>query len=130
MKKLTKDAYEECKNCHYLANLFHTSGLILYLQKASENQRFSDVLRGYRKRTVPWNGLKRSHITLSKILMTKSWKIFFFFCLKRKWLCGMKVQNNSFNARYNMSLVSYLKSKLWSYVDEERLRLVGSESKH
>ena len=43
--------------CQLLLNPFHANGLILYLLKTSENQRFSDVFRGYRKRPVAWNGL-------------------------------------------------------------------------
>ena len=38
-------------------NLFHATGLFLYPLKTSENQRFSDVFRAYRKRAVVWNGL-------------------------------------------------------------------------
>ena len=37
---------------------FHVTGLFLYLLKISENQRFSDVFRGCRKRLVVWNGPK------------------------------------------------------------------------
>ena len=36
---------------------FHATGLILYPLKTSENQMFSDVFRGYRKRSVAWNRL-------------------------------------------------------------------------
>ena len=39
-------------------NLFHATGLFLYPLKTSENQRFLDIFRGYRKRPVTWNGLK------------------------------------------------------------------------
>ena len=39
-------------------NPFQSTGLLLYTMKISQNQRFSDVLRGYRKRQVAWNGLK------------------------------------------------------------------------
>ena len=38
----------------------HATGLFLYPLKASENQRFSDVFKGYRKRPVAWNGLIKS----------------------------------------------------------------------
>ena len=38
-------------------NPFHASGLFWYPLKASENLWFSDVFRGYQKRTVAWNGL-------------------------------------------------------------------------
>ena len=37
---------------------FHTPDLSLYLLKISENQTFSDVFRGYRKRSGAWKGLK------------------------------------------------------------------------
>ena len=33
-------------------NPFHATGLFLYPLKTSENQRFSDVFRGYRTRPV------------------------------------------------------------------------------
>ena len=41
-------------------NPFHTICLFLYPLKTSENQRFFDVFRGYRKRPVAWNGLTHS----------------------------------------------------------------------
>ena len=37
-------------------NPFHTTDLFLYHLKTSENQSFSDVFRGYKKRSVAWNG--------------------------------------------------------------------------
>ena len=40
-----------------LINSVHVTGLFLYPLKTSENQRFSYVFRGYRKRPVAWNGL-------------------------------------------------------------------------
>ena len=39
-------------------NPFQATGLFLYPLKTSENQRFSDVFRGHRKRPVAWNGLR------------------------------------------------------------------------
>ena len=41
----------------YKISPFHATGLFLFPQKISENQMFSDVFRGYRKRSVAWNGL-------------------------------------------------------------------------
>ena len=41
-----------------LLNPFYATGLFLYPLKTSENQRFSDVFMGYRKRPVGRNGLK------------------------------------------------------------------------
>ena len=38
-----------------LLNPFHATDLFLYPRKTSENLRFSDVFRGYRKRPVAWN---------------------------------------------------------------------------
>ena len=38
-------------------NPFHATRLFRYPLKTSENQRFPDVFRGYRKRPVAWNGL-------------------------------------------------------------------------
>ena len=43
-------------SCHYLFR---------YPQKISENQRFSDVFRGYRKRPVEWNGLTLNALRMS-----------------------------------------------------------------
>ena len=43
-------------------NFFHTTDLFQYPLKASENQRFSDVFRVYRKRPVAWNTLKTCKI--------------------------------------------------------------------
>ena len=36
---------------------FHATDLFWYPLKASENLRFSDVFKGYQKRSVVWNGL-------------------------------------------------------------------------
>ena len=36
---------------------FHATDLFWYPLKTSENQRFSDVFRGYQKRSMTWNGL-------------------------------------------------------------------------
>ena len=40
-------------------NPFHATGLFLSPLKTSEIVCLSDILRGYRKRLVAWNGLKR-----------------------------------------------------------------------
>ena len=45
---------------HFGFNPFHVTGLLRYPLKTSENQRFSDVFRGYWKRPVAWNGLRCS----------------------------------------------------------------------
>ena len=42
-------------------NPFHATGLFLYPLK-TENQKFSDVFRGYRKRSVTWNAFIRLQI--------------------------------------------------------------------
>ena len=42
---------------HFQINPFHTTDLFLHLLKISENRRFSDIFRGYRKWLVPLNGL-------------------------------------------------------------------------
>ena len=44
-------------------NPFHATGLFRYPLKTSENQSFSDVFRGYRKRPVAWNGLNVGNIS-------------------------------------------------------------------
>ena len=51
----------------YLFNPCHVTGLFLYTLKTSENQRFSDVFRGYRKRPVAWNRLMRRSTYFSLI---------------------------------------------------------------
>ena len=43
---------------YFFFNPFQGIDFFLYALKASENQRFSDVFSGYRKRPVAWNGLK------------------------------------------------------------------------
>ena len=43
-------------------NPFHATDLFWYPLKTSENQRFSDVFRGYQERSVAWNGLKCNHL--------------------------------------------------------------------
>ena len=36
-------------------NPFHAAGIFLYPLRIPENQRFSDIFRGYRKRPLAWN---------------------------------------------------------------------------
>ena len=54
---------------------FHTTDLFLYPLKTSENQRFSQVFMGYRKRSVTRNGLTKwkyvedRALTLSSIML-------------------------------------------------------------
>ena len=43
----------------FALNPFQVTGLFLYPLKTSENQRFSDVFGGYRKRPVAWSELIR-----------------------------------------------------------------------
>ena len=47
-----------------IINPFYTTGLFLYPLNALENQGFSDVFRGYRKKPVTWNGLSGSMMNL------------------------------------------------------------------
>ena len=39
---------------------FHTTGFLLYSLKTLKKQRFSDVLREYKKKLIAWNGLRRT----------------------------------------------------------------------
>ena len=48
-------------------NPVHVTGLFLYPLKTSENQRFSYIFRGYRKRPVAKNGLNRLILKFSKL---------------------------------------------------------------
>ena len=45
-----------------IVNPNHATGLFLYPLKTLENQRFSDVFRGYKKWLAEWNGLTSSCI--------------------------------------------------------------------
>ena len=56
--------FERCDN----VNSFHATGLFWYPLK-TENQRFSDVFRGHRKRAVPWNGLMSSVDRMKMIIL-------------------------------------------------------------
>ena len=51
---------------HEKVNPFHATDLFSYPLKTSENQRFSDVFRGYQKRSVAWNGLSNNEAELKK----------------------------------------------------------------
>ena len=52
---------------NFLINSFHAAGIFVYTLITSENQRFSDVFRAYRKRPVGWNGLN-SQVNTEKIV--------------------------------------------------------------
>ena len=61
-----------CTACNFWLTHFmslHT-GLFLYSQKTTENQRFSDIFRGYRKRPVAWNRLIICLFSVSMMLST------------------------------------------------------------
>ena len=45
-----------------MVNQFHATSLFRYLLKTSENQRFSNVFRGYRKRPVAWHELMNTEV--------------------------------------------------------------------
>ena len=47
-------------------NSFHTTDLFWYPLKTSENIWFSDVFRGYQKRSEAWNGLKKNKPSILK----------------------------------------------------------------
>ena len=57
--ELDEHQTEYSLRCHNLRQLkpFHVTGILWYPLKPSENQRFSDAFKGYRKRPVAWNGL-------------------------------------------------------------------------
>ena len=56
----TADIFFRTVMSNYNINPFLATDLFWYPLKTSENQRFrfSDVFRGYQKRSVAWNGLK------------------------------------------------------------------------
>ena len=62
-------------NNFFTFNPLHAPVPFLYPLKISENQRFSDVSRGYRNGTLVWNGLKTfqstGYFTKSKVLKEK-----------------------------------------------------------
>ena len=55
-----------------IINLFHATIFSLYPLKTSENQRFSDVFRRYRKRPVAWNRLIEIHTVWFQTINTTS----------------------------------------------------------
>ena len=81
---------------HTSFNPFHTTGLFRYPLKTSENQRFPDIFRGYRKRPVTWNGLKVfSKLQVLRIL-GKS-----IFCLTISWRRPSSYRNQSIDLLAN-----------------------------
>ena len=50
----------------WVVNPFYATDLFRYPLKTSKNQRFCDVFRGYRKRSVAWNEL---HMKLNALKM-------------------------------------------------------------
>ena len=70
---------------------FHATSLFLYPLKTSENERFSDVFREYRKRPVAWKGLP-CHIL--------KWAVYFFARVEewlKSWSCYRKFNRNCLN---------------------------------
>ena len=67
-----KLVYQENKSTlKELLNPFHATDFFLYPLKTSENHGFSDVFRGYRKRPVTWNGLRRVEACANSALTTR-----------------------------------------------------------
>ena len=54
-----------------MINPFHATDLFWYPLKTSENQRFSDVFRGYQKRSVAWNGFEKIGFTENGVVNSK-----------------------------------------------------------
>ena len=52
-------------------NSFHATDLFWYPLKTSENQKFSDVFRGYQNRSVAWNELKYWFLQICKNMETQ-----------------------------------------------------------
>ena len=67
--------------------LFHATGLFLYPLKLLENQRSSDVFRGYKNRAVAWNGLMPQ-----KKLQRPQWHFHIFFMILECFLKKKMVQ--------------------------------------
>ena len=57
---------------YVVPNPFHDTDLFRYPLKTSENLWFSDVFRGYQKRSVAWNGLIMV-LTLQKLQTLYTW---------------------------------------------------------
>ena len=100
-------------------NPFHAIGPFLYPLKKSENKRFSDIFRMYKKRqAVAWNGLKLQGFEASKPhhifwLFRKIWKKiqhnFLAFDIRYK-----NVEVNGVKCNVNMDLFFQLNvSKNW-----------------
>ena len=72
-------------------NLFHSNDLFQYLLKRSENQKFFDVFRGYKRKRLAWNRLKPSQIENS--LREQSQFQFIIFFMTRNilqiWLADL-----------------------------------------
>ena len=86
-------------------NPFHATDLFRWPLKTSENQRFSDVFRGYQKWSVVWNGLITIETTLNlkkPVLFTcNAFHIGTKYCRKRSNI----YQNNLVNARQRQGLL-------------------------
>ena len=55
--------------CNVFFNPFHEAILFLYPLKILENQKFADVFRGYRKRSITWSLLSTHAQIVWKILI-------------------------------------------------------------
>ena len=69
-------------------NPFHATKLFWYPLKTSENQRFSDVFRGYQKRSVAWNGLSNLY-KICQAHENKLWneRYLVSILVKILWIC-------------------------------------------
>ena len=74
-------------------NRFHVTGLFLYPLKTSENQKFSDVCRVYRKKSMVLNGLIFWNSLVSKFCVSE---------IKTEWPVNL----------WNLSIIRKLKNDL------------------
>ena len=82
--------FQSCTKNQFSINPFIATMIFLYPLKTSENQRFSDVFRGYRKRQVAWNELISSSVNIKKCIENcgfvdilkniLNWNLHFWIC--------------------------------------------------
>ena len=108
-------------------NPFHVTDLFLYRLKTYKNLWFSDVLRGFRKRTVPWKRLM-SHV--QKYLLTLLYKLHFssFSCTCNKFVLILVTSNHSvpippsifillvFCSSFSSSFKNSVKQNFWIFL--------------
>ena len=94
-------------------NLFLATGPFLYPLKTSENQRFSNIFRGFRKRPVICNGLSISVANISRFLVSIETELLCSRSSSKNKVLPPYIRRMYLSWKWFISLWQGAKTKVW-----------------